>query len=115
MAKTTNLFVRVEPEVKEQAEIILEQLGIPVSNAINIFLKQVIMQRGIPFDVKLPSQRPLEAELLSEAQFNEELEKGYSDYKAGSLKVAEKVFKEIREDYNLWSLKLFLQSKQKKI
>jgi hypothetical protein len=31
------------------------------------------------------------------------------------LKVAEKVFKEIREDYNLWSLKLFLQSKQKKI
>ena len=87
MAKTTSLFVRVEPEVKEQAESILEQLGIPVSNAINNFLKQVIMQRGIPFDVKLPSSRPLEAEVLSETQFNEELEKGYSDYLSGNSKV----------------------------
>lgn len=47
MAKTTNLFVRLEPGLKEQAECILEQLGIPVSNAVNIFLKQVVMQRGI--------------------------------------------------------------------
>lgn len=101
MAKTTNLFVRIEPEVKEQAEVILEQLGIPVSNAINIFLKQVIMQRGIPFDVKLPPSKPLEAEMLSEIQFNEELEKGYSDYLSGNSKVAESAFKEIRKDYNL--------------
>ena len=43
MAKTTNLYVRVEPELKEQAEAVLEQLGIPVSNVINIFLKQVVM------------------------------------------------------------------------
>ena len=34
MAKTTNLYVRVEPELKEQAESILEQLGIPLSNAV---------------------------------------------------------------------------------
>ena len=43
MAKTTNLYVRVEPEVKEQAEDILEKLGIPVSNAINMFLKNNIL------------------------------------------------------------------------
>lgn len=101
MAKTTNLYVRIEPEIKEQAEIILEQLGIPVSNAINIFLKQVIMQRGIPFDVKLPSNKPLEVEKLSETRLNEELEKGYSDYLTGNTKVAEDAFKEIRKDYNI--------------
>ena len=55
MAKTTNIYVRLEPGLKEQAEAVLGQLGIPVSNAVNIFLKQVVMHRGIPFDVKLPA------------------------------------------------------------
>ena len=54
MAKTANLYARIEPEVKEQAESILAALGIPVSNAINMFYKQIILQRGIPFEMKLP-------------------------------------------------------------
>ena len=54
MPRTANLYARIEPEVKEQAETILSALGIPVSNAINMFYKQIILQRGIPFDVKLP-------------------------------------------------------------
>jgi DNA-damage-inducible protein J len=48
MARTSNIFARVEPEVKEQAELVLEQLGIPMSNAIGLFLRQVVLQRGIP-------------------------------------------------------------------
>lgn len=44
-AKTANLYARIEPDVKEQAEHILSALGIPVSNAINIFYKQIILQR----------------------------------------------------------------------
>ena len=44
MAKTTNIFARVEPEVKEQAEKVLEHLGISMSNAIDIFLRQVVLQ-----------------------------------------------------------------------
>ena len=54
MAKTANLYARIEPDVKEQAEGILTALGIPVSNAINMFYKQIILQRGIPFEMKLP-------------------------------------------------------------
>ena len=50
MAKTSNLYARIEPEVKEQAEDILSALGIPVSNAINMFYKQIILHRGIPFE-----------------------------------------------------------------
>ncbi len=57
MAKTANLYARIEPEVKEQAESILEALGIPVSNAINMFYKQIILQQGLPFDVKLPGAK----------------------------------------------------------
>lgn len=78
MAKTTNLYVRIEPELKEQAELILGQLGIPLSNAVNIFLKQVVMQRGIPFDVKLPATEPIALSDLTEIELNEELEKGYT-------------------------------------
>ena len=44
MARTSNVFARVEPEVKEQAESILNQLGIPMSNAVGMFLKQVVLQ-----------------------------------------------------------------------
>ena len=40
MAKTSNIFARVEPAVKEQAEDILAQLGVSMSNAINMFLRQ---------------------------------------------------------------------------
>ena len=58
MAKSANLYARIEPEVKEQAEAILSALGIPASNAITMFYKQVILQRGLPFEVKLP-EHPL--------------------------------------------------------
>lgn len=69
-AKTANLYARIKPDVKEQAENILSALGIPVSNAINIFYKQIILQRGIPFEVKLPITAPVSAAPLTEEQLN---------------------------------------------
>ena len=39
MARTANVFARVEPEVKEQAEQVLDRLGIPMSNAVGMFLR----------------------------------------------------------------------------
>ena len=65
MAKSANVSVRIEPEIKEEAENILEALGIPVSNAINMFYKQIILQDGIPFEMKLP-RIPLEISYMSE-------------------------------------------------
>lgn len=65
-AKSANLYARIEPEVKEQAEGILSALGIPASNAINMFYKQIILQRGLPFDVKIPSSSPIKMSSLSE-------------------------------------------------
>ncbi|MEG0345866.1 MAG: type II toxin-antitoxin system RelB/DinJ family antitoxin [Erysipelotrichaceae bacterium] len=100
-AKSANLYARIEPDVKEQAESILSALGIPASNAINMFYKQIILQRGIPFDVKMPSAIPLDMSSLSEEQMNAELEKGYADMKAGRTKSAKKAFEDIRKDYNV--------------
>lgn len=100
-AKSANLYARIEPDVKEQAERILATLGIPASNAINMFYKQIILQRGLPFEVKIPSSRPVDMSDLSEANLNTELEKGYADIAAGRTKPAKKVFADIRKDYNL--------------
>ena len=101
MARTANLYARIEPEVKEQAENILSALGIPVSNAINMFYKQIILQRGIPFEVKLPTEPLLDLSRLSEGQLHTELEKGYADIAAGRTKPAGAVFEEIRRDCGL--------------
>lgn len=99
--KSANLYARIEPEVKEQAESILSTLGIPASNAINMFYKQIILQKGLPFEVKIPSTKPINMSVLSEKEMNLELEKGYEDMKAGRTKPASKVFADIRKDYNL--------------
>lgn len=101
MAKSTNIYVRLEPELKEQAENILEQLGIPLSNAVNIFLKQVVMHKGIPFDVKILNKKLIEVSALTESELEKELEKGYEDLNNGKVKEAEKAFSDIRKDYNL--------------
>ena len=100
-AKSANLYARIEPDVKEQAESILSTLGIPASNAINMFYKQIILQRGLPFEVKIPSARPVDISALSEADFHEELEKGYADVQAGRTKNAREVFDAIRKGYGL--------------
>ena len=100
-AKSANLYARIEPDVKEQAESILSALGIPASNAINMFYKQIILQRGLPFEVKIPSARPVDISALSETEFHEELEKGYADVQAGRTKNAREVFDDIRKDYGL--------------
>ena len=75
MAKTAVVYVRIEPEIKERAESILFELGIPASNAIKIFYKQIILHRGLPFDVKIPDQRMGDAGDLSDAVRDAELEK----------------------------------------
>ena len=87
--------------MKEQAEGILSALGIPASNAINMFYKQIILQRGLPFEVKMPASRLVDASVLSDAEIDAELEKGYADMKAGRTKSAKSAFSDIRKDYGL--------------
>lgn len=54
MAKTDTLHIRVEPKVKQKAEETLNDLGLSITEAINVFLNQVILHEGIPFEIKKP-------------------------------------------------------------
>lgn len=100
MAKTANLYARIEPEIKEQAEMILEALGIPASNAITMFYKQIILQHGLPFDVKLPTM-PLDVSTMTKEDLDFELQKGYDDILAGRLIPADQVFADLYKKYGI--------------
>ncbi len=100
MARTSNVFARVEPEVKQEAEEILERLGIPMLNAVGMFLRQVVMQRGIPFEMKLPAE-PLDFNKLSKEEIDIELEKGYSEVIDGKAVSAKDAFNDMNKKYGI--------------
>ncbi|MCL2050481.1 MAG: type II toxin-antitoxin system RelB/DinJ family antitoxin [Lachnospiraceae bacterium] len=101
MQRTANVFARVEPDIKEQAEYVLNQLGIPMSNAIGLFLRQIIMQRGIPFEMKIPTREPVAIGAMNAEALNAELEKGYADVAAGCLHDIDDVVSEMQRDYGV--------------
>jgi DNA-damage-inducible protein J len=73
MAKTAIIQARIDPEVKNKAQNILNKLHITMSEAISIFLTQVSLNRGIPFDIKIPSD--LTADTLNKSEKGKELHK----------------------------------------
>ena len=101
MARTANVFARVEPELKEQAESVLDQLGIPMSNAVGMFLRQIVLQNGIPFEMKLPRTVPLACGSLTKEQFDKEIEKGMADVKAGRVYSADAVEAEMKREFGI--------------
>lgn len=89
MAKTDTLHVRVEPTVKQRAEKTLNDLGLSITEAINVFLNQVILNDGIPFEIRKP-------------KFNKETIAAMEDVKNGkniseTFDSAEEMFKELEK------------------
>lgn len=97
--RTASVYTRVDPETKEQAELVLAELGIPMSNAIGMFLKQVVIQRGIPFEMKLPASKPVVIGDLTKEQFDAEMQLGIDDINAGRVVSADDVEAEMRRLY----------------
>jgi len=100
MDKSATLNLRVNPTVKERAEEVLSKLGIPMSTAIDMYLNQISLTGGIPFDVKLPkAPESVNADLMSDEELRDELQKGYDDYKAGRVQDAVTAFDAFREKH----------------
>lgn len=100
MEKTTTLNLRVNPEVKENAEAVLKMLGLPMSTAIDMFLRQIAMTGGIPFSVTVPMAPPhLNADLLTGEEIRALLDEGYESAKAGNLIDATEVTERMRRKY----------------
>ena len=56
MNKTAMIRARMEPNLKSEVEAILDTLGLTVSEAVNLLYRQIKLQRGLPFDVRVPNE-----------------------------------------------------------
>jgi DNA-damage-inducible protein J len=72
MQKTTTVRARVESKLKDDAEAVLQKLGLTTSQAIIIYLKQITLYKGIPFKVRIPNETTLKA--LKDAKQKKNLE-----------------------------------------
>ena len=93
--KSANVAARVEPEIKEQAEAIMNRLGIPASTAINMFYRQVILWNGMPFRPAIPGNTPLARDEMSKAEFDSRMEVGLRQAKADQSKPIDEVYSNI--------------------
>lgn len=79
--ETTNLNIRTDKEVKTAAEKIFDELGLNMTTAINIFLRQTIRENGIPFDLRLNVPNAATAAAIEEGRrmAYDQSAKGYTD------------------------------------
>ena len=76
MSRTATIQARTDPEIKAQAQKILSTLHISMSEAISLYLTQITLQKGIPFDLKIPNK--LTAQTINESEEGEELHQVHS-------------------------------------
>ncbi len=101
MARTSNIYVRVEPDIKSEAESILKELGIPMSNAVAMFLRQVILQRGIPFEMKIPEHKLLNYDLISDEDFADAINLAERDFDEGRVWDSKELREEMKRVYGI--------------
>lgn len=61
MSRAASIHARIDPTLKHDAEMILHQLGLNTSQAINAFYAQIVHVRGIPFELRLPNKETVAA------------------------------------------------------
>ncbi len=93
--KSANVTARVQPEIKRQAEAVLDRIGLPVSVLIDTLYRQIIMTGSVPFSLSVPKLPTRDS--LTDAQFNAIMEKGYNQAKSGEGLPIDEAFAKIRE------------------
>ena len=79
MAKTDTLHIRIEPSIKQKAEKTLNELGLTITEAVNVFLNQVILNEGIPFAIRKPRYNSQTMKTIEEAKEGKNLSKTFDN------------------------------------
>ena len=93
--KSANVSVRVAPEIKQQAEAVLEKIGLPVSVLIDTLYRQIIYTGGVPYPLTVPKLPTRDT--MSEKDFDAMMEKGYSQAVAGEGMELDAAFDKLRK------------------
>ena len=96
--KSSNVTARVEPEIKAEAEAILEQLGISASSGINMFYRQIILWRGLPFRPYVPANRPRSLDEMTQEEFDAKMARGIEQAKSGVGIPSDDFFDSLRQE-----------------
>ena len=96
ISKTANVNVRIQENIKKQAEQILETIGISRATAIDMFYRQTILNNGIPFALKIPKQLPIR-ESIDQETFNFLMANGYVQAIQGESYDIDDVFRNLRK------------------
>ena len=72
----TSMSIRLDSEVKEQAQQVFNHLGMDMTTAINIFLRQAIQYQGLPFDVKIDENRKL-LQVVTDVEQNRNMSRSF--------------------------------------
>lgn len=95
--KTANVTARIQPNIKEQAEEILERLGIPVSVFIDMAYRQVIMRGGVPFSLDIPDTLTTR-DSLTKAEFDTMMQTGFIQAKKDDSVSVEEAFEQLKAE-----------------
>lgn len=101
MSNTTPVYARIDTNLKNNAERILSQLGISPSSAIQMLYSQIVLQKGIPFELRLPSSKPLDVSTMSKEQLDAELQKAVDSIKEGKTLSADEVDAEFSKELGI--------------
>lgn len=101
MANTSVVYARIDTDLKESAEGILSQLGISSSSAIQMLYSQIVLKKGMPFELRLPSSTPLAVGAMTREQLDAELQKGVDSIKAGKVYSADEVDMALAEEFGI--------------
>ena len=93
--KTANVTARIQPNIKEQAEAILERLGIPVSVFIDMTYRQVIMRDGVPFSLDIPDKLATR-DSITQAEFNTMMQTGLAQSKRNDSLSVDEAFNQLK-------------------
>ena len=96
LTKTANVNVRIQENIKQQAEQILDTIGISRATAIDMFYRQIILNNGIPFSLKIPKNLPIR-ENMDEKAFNSLMANGYAQAIQGDSYDIDDVFDELKK------------------
>ena len=59
--KTASARALIDPQIKKEAEAILKELGLSVSKSFELYYRQIIVQRGLPFELQIPNEKTMKA------------------------------------------------------
>lgn len=101
MANTTAVYARIDSNLKENAENILQQLGISPASAIQMLYSQIVLTRGLPLNLHLPARKPVAIEGLTREEIDAELLKGIESLKSGKTYSPDEVMRELSREYGI--------------